>query len=288
MTESNTVFVNFDFNPSHKAINQALDADDIESAKSESGKVLEAQESIKEATKSVGGSIIFENGINLIINIPFDKELIEYMADTFKEVMGTMTNIGIGHTVIESHDSVVAIRGSSKGNIVIYSSAIKENQVANREFYKRASPYDLRISNIIKSALAELHIITTEEKVYDIFLQLTKSNNLNSVEDIQKYFYRELEELKENIRQVYKKQAVGGLMFAIAVQEQSFPGQSVVNRNPKQKSPHKRHNWWSIEEYNQDAVDYRKTDLQYVPGNVTTESQSMSMGGEPGESVATY
>jgi hypothetical protein len=61
----------------------------------------------------------------------------------------------------------------------------------------------------------------------------------------------------------------------------------MINRNPKQKSPHKRHNWWSIEEYNQDAVDYRKTDMQYVPGNVTMDSQNMSMGGEPGEAIAT-
>ena len=287
MAEFNTVFINFDFSPSYQLINGALSGEDVETAKVESDKVLKAQDEIKQSTKAIGGTVVFENGTNLIINVPYDEELIESMADIYSEATGTRANMGVGKTVIESHSSVAAIRGGQRGHIIVSSSDIKEDLVANRLFYKQARKelYDLRIAEIIKMALLELNIITTDEKVYDIFLRLVKANNLDSVDEIRTYFFKPLEELKEGIRTIYKRQATGCLLYAMPVP--LAPGQNVV-RNPKQKSPHRRHNWWSIEEYNQDTVDYRKTDMQYVPGNVTTESQQMSMGGEPGESIATY
>jgi hypothetical protein len=388
MPEFNTVFVNFDFGPSHALINDALNSDDVETARTESEKVLKAQKDIKQSTKAIGGTVVFETGANLIVNIPFDKELIESMSDIYAETTGTPANIGIGKTVIESHNSVAAIRGSQRGHIII-GSAIKEDFIANRLFYKQAKKenYDLRISEIIKLALSELAIITTEEKVYDIFLRLIKENGLDSVDDIRTYFFQPVEELKEGIRMIYKRQATGCLLYAMpapmalfpkdggsdemitlyhaspniptegnwmkgtyftdneqdasyyaashhegdinvqkvtipkrlvqknksndiyilkeeypiklslkegkatgcllyAIQTPSAPGQSVINRNPKQKSPHRKHNWWSMEEYN-DGVDWRKTDVQYVGGNVTQDSQDMSMGGENGEAIAT-
>lgn len=285
MAEFNTVFLNFDFTPSQKLINDALDSDDIEKARVESAKVLKAQEGIKQSTKAIGGTVVFENGTNLIVDVPFDKELIESMANIYTETTGTLANIGIGKTVIESHGASAAIRGSQRGNIVLSSSKIKEDLVANRLFYKQAKTesYDLRVAEVIKLALLELSIITTDEKVYDIFLRLVKENALNTVDDIRTYFFKPLEELKEGIRTIYKRQATGCLLYAI--QTPSAPGQSVINRDPKQKSPHKRHNWWSMEEYN-DGVDWRKTDVQYVGGNVTNDSQQMSMGGEPGNPIA--
>jgi hypothetical protein len=286
MPEFNTVFVNFDFSPSHVLINDALNGDDVETAKPESEKVLKAQKDIKQSTKAIGGTVVFENGTNLIINVPFDEELIESMADIYAEATGTKANMGVGKTIIESHSSVAAIRGSQRGHIILSSNDIKEDLVANRLFYKQAKKenYDLRVAEIIKLALSELSIITTEEKVYDIFLRLIKENVLDSVDDIRTYFFQPLEELKEGIRTIYKRQATGCLLYAMPAP--MAPGQTVINQNPKQKSPHKRHNWWSMEEYN-DGVDWRKTDVQYVPGNVTRDSQNMSMGGEPGEAIAT-
>jgi len=287
MAEFNTVFANFDFSPSYELINHSLSDGDMEIAKDESAKVLNAQNEIKQSTKAIGGIIVFENGTNLIVNVPYDKELVESMANSYSETIGTMANVGVGRTAIESHSSVATIRRSQRGHIIIYSADIKEDLVANRLFYKQArrENYDLRIAEIIKLALLELDIITTDEKVYDIFLRLVKENGLDTVDDIKGYFFKPLEELKESIRTIYKRQATGCLLYA--VRAPISPGQTMINRNPKQKSPHKRHNWWSIEEYNQDAVDYRKTDMQYVPGNVTMDSQNMSMGGEPGEAIAT-
>jgi len=286
MPAFNTVFINFDFSPSYGLINSALESDDIESAKVESEKVLNAQEEIKQSTKAIGGTVVFENGTNLIINVPYDEELIESMADIYSEATGTKANMGVGKTVIESHSSVAAIRGGQRGHIIISSNDIKEDLVANRLFYKQAKKesYDLRVAEIIKMALLELNIITTDEKVYDIFLRLVKANNLNSVDEIRTYFFKPLEELKEGIRTIYKRQATGCLLYAMPTP--FAPGQTVINRNPKQKSPHRRHDWWSREDMNEN-VDWRKTDLTYIPGNVTTDSQNMSMGGENGEAVAT-
>lgn len=285
MADFNTVFIDFDFSPSSRLIHGALDGEDIETAKGESQKVLKAQGDIKRSTKAIGGTIVFENGTNLVVNVPYDEELIESMVDIYDETIGTKANVGIGKTVIESHSSVAAIRGCQRGHIIISSSDIKEDLVANRLFYKQAKkePYDLRIAEIIKMALFELNIITTDEKVYDIFLRLAKANNLNSVDEIRTYFFKPLEELKEGIRAIYKRQALGGLLYA--VQTSIAPGQNVV-RNPKQKSPHRRHDWWSREDMNS-GVDWSKTDVSYVGRNITNDSQQMSVGGEPGEGVPT-
>ena len=131
MAEFNTVFANFDFSPSYELINHSLSDGDIEIAKAESAKVLNAQDEIKQSTKAIGGTVIFENGTNLIVNVPYDKALIDSMANSYMETIGTMANVGVGKTAIESHSSVAAIRGAQRGHIIIYSSNIKEDLVAN-------------------------------------------------------------------------------------------------------------------------------------------------------------
>jgi len=277
----NNVFVNIDFSRSKDAINKALDSDLIEKAKQESMRVLEAQDEIKQNTKAVGGKLVFESGINLVVYIPYDEELVESFIDSYKDNIGSSTNIGIGRNPIESNKSLANFETEDMGNIVSSSIGLTEKLKENREFYKRSdkTSYDLKITSTIKSALLELNIITTEKKVYDIFLKLVEKNNLDTIDELQSFFYKPLEELKENIRDVYQSQKVA------VDKTQTFPGKSEVIKTRQQKSPHRRFNWWSTEEYNQDAVDYRKTDLQYINDNISKDSQDMSMGGEPGLSI---
>lgn len=285
MEQFNTVFVNMDFGKCKAKIEQALDADDIQTARELSAKVLMAQTEIRNGTKMIGGKLVFESGTNFILNVPYDEELIEGFSDAFKDIMGVQANMGIGKTPAEAHESLHDIDDNTDGNIVLSSLSIREDLVSNRKFYKQATKdnYDLGVAGIIKSALLEMKVITSEQKVYDIFMRLGEKNGLDTLDKIQSFYFKPLEEVKASIRDVYKKQTVSGLLFAN--KPQSFPGQSVVNRNKHQKSPHKRLNWWSIEEYNQDTVDYRKTDLQHINNNVTQDSQEMSMGGEPGNSI---
>lgn len=284
MNEQNTVFINIDFTESKSNIHTALDNNDMETAKRLSNNSLRVQDEIKRATKAVGGKLVFESGMNVILYIPYDKELIEGFALVYQEGMGSPANIGVGETPFESHAFLNSVHDASMGNIVV-KVGIKEDQIATRKFYKRSkkSTFDLKVASVIKSALSELNVITTDQKVYDIFMRLGRENKLNTIEAIESYYTRPLEEIKGNIRRTYESQKSAGIRYA--VQTQKFPGQSVNNQNPNQRSPHKRLNWWSIEEYNKDSVDYIKTDLQHVNNNITTDSQEMSMGGEPGNAV---
>jgi len=278
----NNVFVNVDFSDSKAAIDEALDSDDVARARQVSEQIGETQEDIKNSIQAVGGKLVFENLTNLIVYVPYDEELIEGIADVYEHYIGIPTNIGVGRTPVETYKSLGSVESGRKGNVVVSSVSIREDLAANREFYKTAkkSRYDLKIANVIKAALLELNIITTESKVYKIFMKLAAENSLNTIEELQSFFYRPLEELKQEIRNVYEKRVMGE-------KSQSFPGQSVLPKSKRQKSPHRRHDWWSIEEYNKDQVDYSKTDLQYINQNQTPESQQFSMGGEPGEPIAT-
>jgi len=278
----NNVFVNVDFNDFKNAIDEFLDSDNIEQAKRISEKVGNAQHGIADLIKSVGGKMVFESTTNMVAYIPFDEELVEGIGDTYEHVTGGLANIGVGRTPVETYKSLGTIESGCKGNVVVSSASIQEDLAANREFYRIAgkSKFDLKIANIIKAALLELNIVTTESKVYNIFMRLAGENSLDTIDQLQSFFYRPLEELKQNIRDIYEKRVVG-------VKSPSFPGQSVIPKSKRQKSPHRRHDWWSIEEYNKDQVDYGKTDVQYVGGNQTKDSQDFSMGGEPGESIAT-
>lgn len=281
----NNVFVNIDFSQSN-GVDKALESEDIETAKQESQKVLKIRDEIVNNAKSVGGKTIFDSSINLMVYVPYDKELIESFSDVYEQYLGQPTNMGIGRTPIESHDSLDIIQARCVGQIILYSSDIRENLAENRKFYRQAEKgkQDLKIANVIKAALLELNIITREQKVYDIFLRLVKEHGLDTIEALQSFFYKPLEELKDDIRNVYEKQATAGVIYAVG--PQMFPGQAVVLKGRQQKSPHRRHNWWSIEEYNQDAVDYRKTDMQYIDDNISKDSQDMSMGGEPGNAIS--
>lgn len=60
-----------------------------------------------------------------------------------------------------------------------------------------------------------------------------------------------------------------------------FPGQSVIPGGTGQKSPHRRHDWLTIEDYNKDQVDWSKTDANYVSTNVPRDPE-IPVGGAGG------
>ncbi len=60
-----------------------------------------------------------------------------------------------------------------------------------------------------------------------------------------------------------------------------FPGQSVIPGGTGQKSPHRRHDWLTIEDYNKDQVDWTKTDANYVSTNVPRDPE-IPVGGAGG------
>jgi len=285
MQENNTVFVTIDFSDSKAIIEKALNEEQVTKAREESVKVLDAQDEIKKNTKAVGGNLVFDSGEALVINIPFDKELIEAFSEVYSHYMGNYPNIGVGNTPIESYESLDAVEEGDNGNIVTSSNDIQENLKANRLFYKQsAGSKDLGIARTIKRALLELNIITSDKKIYDIFLTLVERYGLNSMDELQSFFYKPLENLKEDIRDIYRAQKTAGIKFANE-KKQTFPGQTNLPKTRKQRSPHKYMNWVTTEEYNDGKVDYRKTDIQYNSGNQTRDSQEMSMGGEPGNAV---
>ena len=285
----NSVFVTIDFSESNVQTEKALDEDNMQQAHDESKKVLKAQKEIEEIVKSVGGKFVFESSENLMVWVPFDEELVEALGDAYKEHFGVSTNIGIGRTPIESYQSLGILEAQSKGNVVVAGVAIQEDLKANQEFYKTAhkGTFDLEISKIIKAALLELSIITTEKKVYDIFLKLVAGKKLETIEDLQDFFFRPLEELKTEIRDIYHHQE-NKLGSVLPVDDAKHaPGQGNPVRPRRQRSPYKHLNWLTTEEYN-DGVDYEKSDVQYVDGNIPKSSDEMSMGGEPGSGIATY
>ena len=286
MRES-AVFVTMDFSGSGAGVQQALDSDNMEQAQLESGKVLKTQKEIEDIVKSVGGKLVFDSMEHLVVWIPYDEELIEGLSDIYTQNFGVDTNIGVGRTAGEACQSTDILEAQSKGNVVVAGVAIKEDLKANQEFYKKTDKgmFDLEISKIIKAALLELSIITTESKVYDIFLKLVTGKKLETIEDLQAFFFRPLEEIKTEIRDVYQhsENKLGSILPADDAKH--APGQGNPVRPRRQRSPYKRLNWLTREEYN-DGVDYEKTDVQYIGGNVTTDSQQMSMGGEPGNAIA--
>lgn len=63
-----------------------------------------------------------------------------------------------------------------------------------------------------------------------------------------------------------------------------FPGQGNVPHGDGQKSPYARHDWLTIEDYNKDKVDWRKTDDQAgvtLPGEFAERSVGGDAGGSP-------
>ena len=276
MAELNTVFISIDFTESKSNIHAALENDDMETAKSLSRNSLRVQDEIKRAAKSVGGKLVFESGMNIVLHIPYDKELVEGFALAFQEGLGSPANIGVGETPYESHSFLNTARRSAVANIVVRKGR-KEDRIATRQFYKQSkkSTFDLKVATVIRSALSELNVITTDQKVYDIFMRIGKQHELNTVESIESYFSRPLEEIKGDMRETYSMQKSSGIRYALQPQ-QTFPGQSVQNQNPHQRSPHKRLNWWSIEDYNKDSVDYTKTDLQYVNNKYEEQQDAIS------------
>lgn len=62
----------------------------------------------------------------------------------------------------------------------------------------------------------------------------------------------------------------------------SFPGQTNVPKGSGQKSPYGRHDWLTIEDYNKDKVDWRKTDDQ--AGLALPKGAEVMVGGDAGGS----
>jgi hypothetical protein len=275
------VFVNVDYFQTKATLDQALEYNNVDEAKSISKNILDSQKEIKKNTKSVGGKLVFENGVNLIVYIPYDEELIQSFVDLYEYHTKDSANVSVGRDLLEANNLLEPINMESKTSCVVCAPGLQEDTRGNQTFYRMAkkSNFDLKAASRIKSALLELDVIVNEERVSFIFFKLVENNNLDTIEKIEQYFSKPLEEIKSNIRDIYNTKEAGA-------QEQFAPGQSVVNRNRHQKSPHKRLNWVIREEYSPE-VDWKATDLNYVDGNITTESQNMSMGGEPGSAIST-
>jgi len=74
----------------------------------------------------------------------------------------------------------------------------------------------------------------------------------------------------------------------VASEAAHFPGQQVLPGGSGQKSPYAPKDWLTTEERNQGKVDYRKTDDQYVGGNVSSGTDEMaqrSVGGDMGNPI---
>ena len=74
----------------------------------------------------------------------------------------------------------------------------------------------------------------------------------------------------------------------VASEAAHFPGQTNVPKTTQQQSPYARHDWENQEEYNRDKVDVKKTDDQYVGGNVSSGTEEMSqrsVGGDMGNPI---
>ena len=282
--ENSAVFVDIDFSQSKSRVSLALESYDIETANETAHDTMKVQTEIEKNAKSVGGKVVFESSMNLMLYVPFDEELIESFGNAYSQVFGEEANIGVGKTPMEAHESLAVVDGEDSGNIVLSSAGIMENLVQNRAFYKQAKKgvADLDIDKVIKRALLELNIITTDQKVYDIFLALIRKSSLNTIEEMQAFFFKPLEELKTEIREVYQHVP----KTAMYPEKVPFaPGDRGGNKGRRQKSPYKKMNWTTREEYSPN-VDWSKTDVQYVGGNLTSDSNNFSMGGEPGESIA--
>jgi len=61
----------------------------------------------------------------------------------------------------------------------------------------------------------------------------------------------------------------------------SFPGKTNMPSGGAQKSPHARHDWLTVEDYNKEDVDWTKTDANYVSTNVPKD-MGIPVGGAGG------
>jgi len=67
--------------------------------------------------------------------------------------------------------------------------------------------------------------------------------------------------------------------------ERRMPGQDDVPGGGRgQRSPHRRTDWLTIEDYNRDQADWSKTDWYFVGGNVTPDEQ-LPVGGDQGPAI---
>lgn len=76
----------------------------------------------------------------------------------------------------------------------------------------------------------------------------------------------------------------GARPMKLASAPTNFPGQTNVVRPSGQQSPHARHDWLSVEDYNEGKVDFRKTDDQAglaLPGEFAERSVGGDAGGSP-------
>jgi len=298
------VYVGLDGDETGKKVEEALLTDDPDIAQKVSQGIQDAHKEIRDTVKRINGKVVFDGGDNMLLYMPFEKEVLQSFIDTYQQHTGNTCTVGVGKRPIEAHYSLVYGKNTGKAKVVVYSEEIKEEldkireeqkdleQVKEKLKYKaQQDTFDLKAFEIIKGALNELNITITDDKVYDIFYRLVEVNNLNTFEEMEQFFGKPREELKTDIRNMYESQKTGGLCVWLRQGgvndhlQPSFPGQSVIPGGKKQRSPHRRTDYLTIEDYNRDQVNYKDTDIQYNSGNQTKDSQDMSMGGEPGDAI---
>lgn len=240
------VYVGLDGDDMGHLVEDSLLSDDPEIAARISNSIHDAHRAIRKLVASVGGSLIFDGGDNMLFIMPNEPEVFETIREIHQRTTKHSVTIGVGRRPIEAHYALVVGKNTGKDKVVVYDEKVRAQQEtirseqgkledAQNKLKYRASALqqvedEPNVADRLRQVLSSQGLDASDSAVHDLFWRLVQQFDLNDMRAIALFFAAaDDNDMVSALRQTYAKRMDWSLRAAKAKDLTKSDGVALCN-----------------------------------------------------------